>query len=62
VTGTLPDSGTDQLTGVTGNLIIRIADGKHSTNSNTNLPGRALPFKADLFALVSQRGGARASV
>jgi hypothetical protein len=35
----VPDSGTDQLTGITGTMTIKIADGKHSYEFDYNLPG-----------------------
>jgi len=34
----VPDSGTDQLTGITGTMTIKIADGKHSYEFDYNLP------------------------
>jgi hypothetical protein len=34
----VPDSGTDQLTGIAGSLTIRIADGKHSYDFDYTLP------------------------
>jgi hypothetical protein len=34
----VPDSGTDQLTGLAGSLTIRIADGKHSYDFDYTLP------------------------
>ena len=34
----VPDSGTDQLTGITGTMTIKIADGKHSYEFDYSLP------------------------
>ena len=34
----VPDSGTDQLTGLTGSMTIKIADGKHSYDFAYSLP------------------------
>ena len=34
----VPDSGTDQLTGISGAMSIKIADGKHSYEFEYNLP------------------------
>ena len=34
----VPDSGTDQLIGITGTMTIKIADGKHSYEFDYNLP------------------------
>jgi hypothetical protein len=34
----VPDSGTDQLTGISGTMTIKIADGKHSYELNYSLP------------------------
>ena len=34
----VPDSGTDQLIGLTGSMTIKIADGKHSYDFAYSLP------------------------
>ena len=34
----VPDSGTDQLTGISGTMTIKIADGKHSYDFDYTLP------------------------
>lgn len=36
--GVVPDSGTDALTGITGNLVIVIADGQHAYDFTYALP------------------------
>ena len=35
----VPDSGTNQLSGITGTMTIRIADGKHFYDLDYTLPG-----------------------
>jgi Protein of unknown function (DUF3224) len=41
IVSVVPDSGTDELTGLSGTLTIIIADGKHSYDFEYDLPGNA---------------------
>jgi hypothetical protein len=65
----IPDSGTDQLTGLTGRMNIIIADGKHSYEFDYTLPETVVrplppdPFPADNspsnYQSQTTEGGAR---
>ena len=44
----VPDSGTDELTGLTGKLNIIIADGKHSYDFEYSLPEKSITAATSL--------------